>query len=130
MRKRLPVGKNHDRVTRPYFIPIPFQKRNRFRIGVDKCSIVRISEPIKSHFARTKELSLEELMSENEYKERYRVEMILWSDEVRKREPGYFCKAACEKGKLPIDCIVTLIGANRNCREKDVSFENSRSSSY
>lgn len=30
--------------------------------------------------------------------------MIDWSDEVRSREPGYFCKAACDKG-FSITCF-------------------------
>lgn len=37
-------------------------------------------------------------MSQESYKEKYRKEMIVWSDEIRRVDPGYFCKAACEKG--------------------------------
>lgn len=38
-------------------------------------------------------------MSENVYKEKFRCEMIKWSDNIRAADPGYFCKAACIKGK-------------------------------
>lgn len=67
------------------------------RIGKEKCTIIRISEPIKSHFAEQNNLNLTELMSNNFYKETYRREMIQWSEEIRKKDPGYFCKLACDK---------------------------------
>ncbi|KAF2902113.1 hypothetical protein ILUMI_04076 [Ignelater luminosus] len=68
-------------------------------LGDDKCAIIRISEPIKTFYAKEKNLNLVELMSDNVYKEHYRLEMINWSDEIRTQDPGYFCKAAC--GKAP-----------------------------
>lgn len=77
-----------------YFI----QGRIYFRIGDDKCAIVRISEPIKGHYAREKNLNLDQLMSDNPYKEKYRMEMIIWSDGIRRVDPGRFCQAACVKG--------------------------------
>lgn len=67
------------------------------RIGDENCCILRISEPIKSHYAKENNLDLNQLMSENAYKENYRIEMIKWSDNVRLKEPGYFCEAACSK---------------------------------
>lgn len=68
------------------------------RLG-DRCQIVRISEPIKSEWARKMQLDLAELLSDGPYKEKYRKDMIDWSDEVRKQDYGYFCKTAMEKGK-------------------------------
>lgn len=44
-------------------------------------------------------LDLKELLSDGPYKEKYRKDMITWSDEVRAREYGYFCESAMEKGK-------------------------------
>lgn len=70
------------------------------RIGDENCTILRISEPIKSHYAKENNLNLDELMSDNSYKEIYRLEMIKWSDAVRSKEPGYFCKVTCSKGNL------------------------------
>lgn len=68
-----------------------------FRIGEEKAEIIRISEPIKSHWAKEKGLDLRELLSDGPYKEKYRKEMIVWSDSVRQRDPGFFCKASIEK---------------------------------
>lgn len=44
-------------------------------------------------------LDFKELLSDGPYKEKYRKDMITWSDEVRARKYGYFCEAAMEKGK-------------------------------
>lgn len=63
------------------------------RIGT-KAVIIKISAPIKSHWAEVKGLSLEHLMSANEYKEKYRHEMVVWSEAVRDKDPGYFCRQA------------------------------------
>lgn len=63
-------------------------------IGNDRSEIIRISAPIKSHWAHKKGLNLEELLSDGPYKEQYRKEMIVWSDSVRAKEPGYFCAAS------------------------------------
>ncbi|KAF5287708.1 hypothetical protein FQA39_LY15808 [Lamprigera yunnana] len=79
------------------------------RIGTDKCSILRISEPLKNHFAQKHNLDLHELMSDNKYKENYRLQMILWSDEVRSTDPGYFCRAACNNGDPKLYWIVSDI---------------------
>lgn len=41
-----------------------------------------------------KGLNLGHLMSADEYKERYRQEMIIWSEALRNQDPGYFCRKA------------------------------------
>lgn len=71
-----------------------------FRISKEKCEIVRISEPIKSSYAKTHNLDLSQLMADTPYKEQYRLDMIKWSEEVRHKDYGYFCKAACENGNF------------------------------
>lgn len=63
-------------------------------IGNDRSEITRISAPIKSHFAHKRGLNLEELLGDGPYKEQYRKDMIVWSDSVRAKEPGYFCAAS------------------------------------
>ncbi|CAH8483241.1 unnamed protein product [Schistosoma curassoni] len=45
------------------------------------CLVVRISEPIKSYFAEHYGLDLSELLSSNEYKEKYRKQMIDWMEQ-------------------------------------------------
>lgn len=67
------------------------------RIGEEKAEIIRISEPIKSHWAKEKGLNLTELLSDGPYKEKYRKEMIVWSDSVRQRDAGFFCRASIER---------------------------------
>lgn len=71
---------------------------HNFSIGEEECAILRISKPIKSHYAKEHNLDLTQLMSENSYKEKYRLEMIEWSDSVRLKDPGYFCSITCSNG--------------------------------
>lgn len=67
------------------------------RIGNERAEIIHISEPIKSYWAKEKGLDLNELLSDGPYKEMYRKEMIDWSDNVRQKDPGYFCRLSIEK---------------------------------
>lgn len=70
------------------------------RFDSDEAEIIRISEPIKSHWAKEKNLDLKELLSDGPYKEQYRKEMIVWSDSVRQMDSGFFCREAIQKSKL------------------------------
>ncbi|GJQ69061.1 hypothetical protein Trydic_g6225 [Trypoxylus dichotomus] len=74
-----------------------------------KAEVLRISEPIKAYYAKYLNLDLKELLSNNGYKEKYRQEMIIWSDEVRKKDPGYFCQITCSKATCPDVWIVSDI---------------------
>lgn len=56
--------------------------------------IIRISEPIKSSWSKELNLDLKLLLSDGPYKEKYRKDMIEWSDKVRAEDPGFFCRAA------------------------------------
>nr|CAG4636595.1 EOG090X0FYC [Eubosmina coregoni] len=58
--------------------------------------IIRISAPIKHHFAKTKNLDVDELLSDGLYKENFRAEMIVWGEQQRIRDPSIFCKSAIE----------------------------------
>ncbi|KAI8434156.1 hypothetical protein MSG28_012277 [Choristoneura fumiferana] len=62
----------------------------------DRCEIIKISQPIKSHWAKEKNLNLNEMLSDSEYKEQYRLDMITWSDEMRDQDYGCFCREACQ----------------------------------
>jgi len=64
------------------------------KIGDDKGEIIRISEPIKSTWAKEQNLNLTELLSDGPYKEKYRKEMIIWSDKKRAEDYGIFCREA------------------------------------
>lgn len=62
----------------------------------DNCILIQISGPLKKLCAENHNLDWAELMSDGPYKEKYRLDMITWSDEVRRQDPGYFCRAACK----------------------------------
>lgn len=64
------------------------------------CEVIKISQPIKSHWAKEKNLSLKDLLSDGEYKELFRLELIKWSEEMRDKDYGYFCRAACQNGNF------------------------------
>lgn len=67
---------------------------------------MRISEPLKGAYAENKKLDIEQLMSSGVYKEKYRLDMIKWSDEIREKDPGYFCRLADNISKKNCSIIV------------------------
>ncbi|XP_063244440.1 phosphomevalonate kinase [Bacillus rossius redtenbacheri] len=66
------------------------------RLGADKTLIVRISAPIKSHWSKLHSLDFDKLSGTDEYKEKYRKDMIQWGEQIRREDYGYFCKAAID----------------------------------
>jgi len=66
------------------------------RLGTDNATLLKISAPIKYHWAEKHDLNFEELMSAGEYKEAHRQDMIKWSEQIRQENYGYFCQAAVE----------------------------------
>lgn len=65
------------------------------RIGSDSV-ILRLSGPIKSHWAKSLNLDIDGLLGDGKYKENYRLEMAKWGEDVRKQDHGYFCRAAID----------------------------------
>lgn len=55
-------------------------------------------------------------MDSSTYKEMYRQDMIVWSEAIRNRDPGYFCRLATSEA----NCPVWLITDAR--RESDMQF--------
>uniref|UniRef100_A0A182N0T1 Phosphomevalonate kinase n=1 Tax=Anopheles dirus TaxID=7168 RepID=A0A182N0T1_9DIPT len=86
------------------------------RLGPNRAQIVRISEPIKRHWADEMGLDLGALLGDGAYKERYRKQMIEWSDARRREDYGVFCRAACRTIDREI-CIVSDVR-----RKTDVRF--------
>lgn len=82
----------------------------------ERSQIVRISEPIKSEWAKKLNLDLEQLLSDGPYKEKYRKEMIEWSDTVRADDYGYFCRSAMQNA----DHEIIIVSDIR--RKSDVKF--------
>ncbi|KAJ8686808.1 hypothetical protein QAD02_022602 [Eretmocerus hayati] len=64
------------------------------RLGENQSVIIKLSGPIKSHWSKLKNLDADQLFSDGEYKEKYRLEMAKWGEEVRNKDHGYFCRAA------------------------------------
>ncbi|XP_030376850.1 probable phosphomevalonate kinase [Scaptodrosophila lebanonensis] len=87
-------------------------ERLQKRLG-DRALIVRISEPIKTEWARKLELNLNSLLSDGPYKEQYRRDMIVWSDEVRARDYGYFCRMAMTQAPLDLVDVVIVSDIRR-----------------
>ena len=59
--------------------------------------IIRLYAPLKEEFAHIHNLDSEELLTTSDYKERYRLDMIKWGEEVRAKDSTYFIRAAFEK---------------------------------
>ncbi|ALC38928.1 CG10268, partial [Drosophila busckii] len=66
----------------------------------NRAIIVRISEPIKREWANKLQLDMSAMLSDGPYKEQYRRDMIVWSDEVRQQDYGFFCHAAMTQVSL------------------------------
>lgn len=69
------------------------------RLGENRCQIIRISAPIKAEWAQRCNLDYQELLSDGKLKEKYRQAMIEWSDTLRRKDYGVFCRTAMTDGK-------------------------------
>jgi len=63
---------------------------------LQKSVIIRLSGPIKTHWAKSLDLNIDQLLGNGEYKEKYRLEMAKWGEDMRKEDYGYFCRAAID----------------------------------
>ncbi|PBC31425.1 Phosphomevalonate kinase [Apis cerana cerana] len=59
------------------------------RIGSDNSVIIKISAPIKSHWAKSHGLNIDQLMGDGKYKENYRLEMAKWGENIRNTDQAY-----------------------------------------
>ncbi|CAH0758032.1 unnamed protein product [Diatraea saccharalis] len=82
----------------------------------DKCEIIKISAPIKHYWAKQNNLNFNELLSNSDYKELHRLEMIRWSDSIREKDYGYFCRQACKDAKEKPIWIVSDIRRKTDIR--------------
>uniref|UniRef100_A0A8D8PYA6 Phosphomevalonate kinase n=1 Tax=Cacopsylla melanoneura TaxID=428564 RepID=A0A8D8PYA6_9HEMI len=73
------------------------------KIGAEHCTIVRLSTPIKSHWAKVNGLELDKLLGSSQYKENHRAAMIEWSEAERLKDSGIFIRSA-----------ITMANANEN----------------
>ncbi|XP_050726750.1 phosphomevalonate kinase-like isoform X2 [Eriocheir sinensis] len=66
------------------------------RLDNNSSKIIRLSGPIKQQFALDNDLDYSQLLTASDYKEKYRSEMIVWSEAKRAIDKGYFIRAAIE----------------------------------
>ena len=67
-----------------------------YRTVKDTAVIIRLSGPIKKQFAIDNNLDYEMLLSTATYKEKYRYDMIDWSQKIRAKNPSFFIDKALE----------------------------------
>jgi len=89
------------------------------RLGAAQSAIVRLSAPIKSRFAEEYKLDYNKLLSDSDYKEKYRQEMIVWGERMRAVDNGCFCRLALEMADCT-DRPVWIVSDTR--RRTDLSW--------
>lgn len=62
----------------------------------EQAVILRLSGPLKKCYAENHGLDFDRLLDASEYKEKYRKDMISWSEKIRNEDPSYFCLKAIE----------------------------------
>lgn len=70
--------------------------------------IIKISGPIKSYWAQTNNLVLDELLSASNVKEQHRKDMITWSEQLRSQDTGIFCRQAIEMYQGAVKLLLSL----------------------
>ncbi|XP_051174706.1 probable phosphomevalonate kinase [Leptopilina boulardi] len=83
------------------------------RLGGEKSVILKLSGPIKSHWANSLNLDLSQLLGDGPFKEKYRLEMVKWGEDTRNKDYGYFCRAAIEMYDVKKKPIWILSDARR-----------------
>jgi len=81
--------------------------------------IIRLSGPLKECYAKDHDLDYDKMLSASDYKEKYRLDMIKWSEEIRSKDSSYFCRAALQK----YDSANFPVWIVSDCRRKtDLSY--------
>ena len=62
----------------------------------NKSVITRLSGPLKQCYAENHGLDYSRLLDSSDYKEKYRKDMISWSEKIRNENPSYFCLKAIQ----------------------------------
>lgn len=60
-------------------------------------SLITLSAPLKEAYAEEHGLDYHRLLDSSDYKEKFRLDMINWSETKRNETPGYFCIRAIDK---------------------------------
>lgn len=72
------------------------------RLGGDVCAVLRLSGPLKEQYAQEHGLNFQRLLDASSYKETYRRNMIVWGEEKRQADPGFFCRKVVEGVSQPV----------------------------
>ncbi|KAM5293933.1 phosphomevalonate kinase isoform 1-T2 [Glossophaga mutica] len=72
------------------------------RLGANVCAVLRLSSPLKEQYAQERGLDFQRLLDASTYKEAYRKDMILWGEEKRQVDPGFFCRKVVEGVSQPV----------------------------
>uniref|UniRef100_A0A915KB22 Phosphomevalonate kinase n=1 Tax=Romanomermis culicivorax TaxID=13658 RepID=A0A915KB22_ROMCU len=92
-----------------------------------KVSKIHLSEPLKRQYAALHNLDAENLLTSGEYKENYRREMVIWGENIRRRDPSYFCRAAVDQC---CDWVISDVKIVCDCRRpSDIAYFESNFSS-
>ena len=79
-----------------------------------KAVIIRLSGPLKKCYAENHGLDYSRLLDSSDYKEKYRKDMITWSEKIRNEDPSFFCLKAIDLFK-GFDFPIWIIS---DCRRK------------
>merc|ERR1711976_239436 len=80
-----------------YFANLVASKFTTMKLG-------RISQPLKSEFARKHNLDVNKLLGDGPYKEKYRKQMVDWGEKIRGEYPSYFCEKLPDDVNFVTDC--------------------------
>lgn len=72
----------------------------------DKCFILRLTEPMIKHYADEKNIDTDDVCKDTKVRDEYKKAVIHWANNIRSKDPHYFCKAACVKARKKLIWIV------------------------
>jgi len=75
----------------------------------------RIAAPIKKQYAKDHNLNFDKLLDASQYKEIYRQQMVLWSEQIRANDPNFFLRLTIEESNAKTKSIWMLTDARRLC---------------
>lgn len=90
------------------------------RLNSNNAVIIRLSAPIKSHWALMNSLDYNKLLGTSVYKESHRKGMLEWSEKIRNEDYGYFCRAAIEMNKAADEKPIWIVSDAR--RKTDIKW--------
>mmetsp|Transcript_12383 Transcript_12383/g.18490 ORF Transcript_12383/g.18490 Transcript_12383/m.18490 type:complete len:206 (-) Transcript_12383:170-787(-) len=72
------------------------------QLGASTAEIGRLSAPLKKAYAEENGLDYKKLLSDGPYKEKFRKKMIVWGEERRNKDPGFFARKVFNGAQKPV----------------------------